>query len=315
MSRVLVTGATGFVGRALCELLCQSGYAVRAALRTERPLPDVITESVVVGNIGGGTNWHAALRGVDAVMHLAALAHVMNDAGRNGEAYLETNERGTRRLAEAAGRAGVRRFIFLSSVKVNGESSERAFRADDAPQPQDDYGRSKWLGEQSLTRVGAATGMEWVVVRSPLVYGPRVQANFLRLMHWVDLEIPLPFGAVRNARSLVNVWNLSSFLTHVLASPAARCGTWMVSDGEDLSTPELVRRLALAMRRRPRLLSVPVGLLRVAGVLARKAAEIDRLCGSLTVDIESSRRDMGWSPVMPVDEALARTVRWYRSRA
>jgi nucleoside-diphosphate-sugar epimerase len=287
---------------------------VRGALRADHPTPAGVPEKALVGDIGSTTDWRQALDGVDSVIHLAARAHILHDAPANADLYKETNAQGTWRLAEAAAQAEVGRFIYLSSIKVNGEQTMgRAFAATDEPGPQDAYGVSKWLGEQAVRRIGAATGMETVVVRSPLVYGPNVRANFLRLMRWVDKERPLPLGAVENSRSLVSIWNLCDLLLHVSTHSAAPGRTWMVSDGEDLSTPELIRRIGAAMDRRVRLLPVPAGLLQLAGALLGRRAEIGRLCGSLAVDITETRRELDWSPPTTVDEAIARTVEWYSS--
>ncbi len=312
--RVLVTGATGFVGKTLCATLAEQGYRVRAALRAEQPVPTCVSETTVVGDIGASTVWDAALDGVDAIVHLAARAHVLNDSSENADLYLEANARGTGRLAEAAAKEGIQRFVFLSSIKVNGEdSSHGAYTALDQPRPGDAYGTSKWLAEKSLAEVTRTTGMKVAVVRSPLVYGPGVRANFLRLMRWVDGRWPLPLGAIANRRSIVSVWNLCSLLAELLENSSA-AGTWMVSDGDDLSTPELIRRIGRSMGRHVRLLSVPVGLLRTVGRLAGRDAEMARLCGSLVVDISQTRLMLGWSPPVPTDEALARTVEWYRSQ-
>ncbi len=315
MTRVLVTGAGGFVGSILCPLLAQAGYLIRVVQRLERPSPVGATERVVVGDIGAGTDWTQALRGVEMVMHLAARVHVMNDAASAAGVYLETNARGTQRLAAESARNGVRRLIYLSSVKVNGEETrDHAYSAADVPHPLDAYGRSKWQGEQFLAQTAADSGMQAVVVRSPLVYGPGVRANFLRLLRWVDRERLLPLGAIRNRRSLVSVWNLCDLLLRVLDHPAAAGRTWMVSDGCDVSTPELVRRLARAMGRRARLLPVPATLLGLAGGLFGKGAEMRRLCGSLTVDIAVTREQLNWSPPLSMDEGLAHTVSWYQSQ-
>lgn len=310
MNRVLVTGATGFVGRALCGELARAGLLVRATTRSGAA-PQGAAEQFVVSDIGATTEWSHALDQVDIVVHTAARAHVMDDRA-NSMLYTATNVAGTQRLAEAAAQAGVRRFVYLSSIKVNGEEVENyAYGPDDEPHPRGPYGTSKWLGEQALMAVAASCRMQAVVVRSPIVYGPGVRANFLRLMRWVEREWPLPLGAVRNRRSLVSIWNLCSFLTQVTTDAAADGGTWMVSDGADLSTPELIRRLAVAMRRRPRLVRVPVTLLRLCGALSGRSAEIARLCGSLTVDLSRTRTLLGWSPPVTIDEALARTATWY----
>ncbi len=312
--RVLVTGATGFVGSTLCRFLTDAGYVVRAALRSDRALPEYIKERVIVGDINSRTDWRAALERVDAVIHAAARVHVMHDSPEAAGLYAETNARGTSRLVDAAARAGVRRFIFLSTVKVNGEEGgARAYSAVDEPAPCDEYGRSKLQAEHSVRTVGQSTGLQTVIVRPPLVYGPGVRANFLRLVGWVDRERPLPLGAVANSRSLVSVWNLASLLTECLSNPAAVGRTFMVSDGEDLSTPELIRRIARHLGRKTRLIPVPVGMLRLAGRVTGRSAEIDRLCGSLTVDAGPTRELLGWSAPLTVDQSLKRTVDWYLS--
>jgi UDP-glucose 4-epimerase len=312
MTRLLVTGATGFIGSRLCETLTAAGYLVRAALRTDCPVRAATAENVVVGEINSATDWARALRGVDAVIHTAARAHILHDAPTAAELYSETNERGTRQLVGAAARANVARFVLLSSVKVNGEESgAKAYTAVDTPQPQDDYGCSKWRAEQSVIDIAARSDMQTVIVRPPLVYGPGVRANFLRLLQWVDRGWPVPLGAVRNTRSLVNIGNLCDFLLLVLKHPDASGRTWMVSDGEDLSTPELIRRLGTAMARRVRLIPVPVRLLRLSANLIGRKDELARLCGSLTVDVSPARAELGWAPRTSVDAALASTVAWY----
>jgi UDP-glucose 4-epimerase len=313
MSRVLVTGATGFIGSVLCEALARADYQVRGALRTERAVPAAIAEKVIVGDIDSTTDWTQALQGVDCVIHAAARSHVLHPARDSANLYFETNEHGTQRLANVAAQMQVKRFIYLSSVKVNGEETrERAYWPGDEPHPQDDYGLSKWHAEQHVTAAAVHSGMQTVIVRPPLVYGPRVRANFLRLLNWVERGWPLPLGAVRNSRSLVNVWNLCDFLLLLLTHPKAPGHTWLVSDGEDLSTPDLMRRIGAAMGRRVRLPSVPVALLQLSADLLGRRGELARLCGSLVVDITQSRAELGWSPPVTVDDALARTVAWYR---
>lgn len=312
--RVLVTGASGFIGTGVCTVLNDAGFIVRAAVRRDR-IPRT-PEQVVIGDVHAGTDWSRALEGVDCVVHLAAHAHVLGPDGRDLELYTEVNGRGTRQLAGAAARAGVARFVYLSSVKVNGEQTgERPFTAADVPQPQDAYGQSKWLAEQYLQEVAAGSAMSCQIVRPPLVYGAGVRANFLRLMRWAESGWPIPLRSVQNARSLVSLWNLAEFLSVLAAAPAGVAGTWMISDGEDLSTPELLRRLALALARPLRLLPVPVPLLMRAARLLGRDAEFRRLCGSLVVDISQTRARLSWSPRISVDEGLARTVAWYRQRA
>jgi len=311
MKKALVTGATGFVGWPLCSSLHQAGYALRAALRTDRSMPDWM-DKAVVGDIGSTTDWKDALEGIDVVFHLAAKVHVFDRSNSDVESYMEVNGRGTQKLVLASAEAGVRRFIYLSSIKVNGEETRHApFGPSDLPRPCDAYAKSKWRGEQSAMTVSEHSALDVVIVRSPLVYGSGVRANFARLMKWVDKGWPLPLGAVRNVRSLVNIWNLVDMLTHVARHPVAVGRTWMVSDDEDLSTPELVRRIAAAMSRQVTLVPVPVRLLRIVGQLVGRAGEVSRLCNSLTVDISSTRQDLDWSPPVSVQEALSRTADWY----
>jgi nucleoside-diphosphate-sugar epimerase len=314
MTRVLLTGATGFVGGALSVALAERGYLVRAALRVDRPLPAGCVEKAIVGDIGPDTKWGEALRDVDLVVHAAARAHASDEGTGNAELYMRVNARGTQQLADSAVAAGITRFVFLSSVKVNGERTvARAYAPTDEPRPQDAYGVSKWAAERHLMQLAANTPMRAAIVRAPLVFGPGVRANFLRLMRWIDKERPLPLGAVDNTRSLVSIWNLCDLLMNLLQNPVALGRTWMVSDGEDLSTSDLVRRIGDAMGRRVRLLPVPISMLRLCGGLIGRKGEIARLCDSLRVDITLTRLELPWSPPMTVDEALARTVAWYVS--
>jgi nucleoside-diphosphate-sugar epimerase len=315
MPRVLVTGATGLVGRALCPRLAEAGYRLRAALRTDRDLPSCIAEKVVVGDISLVNEWRPALADVDLVVHAAARTHVLHDTPQNRALWERVNAQATRQLAHAAARAGVRRFVYLSSIKVNGEATaQRPYQASDRPDPRDDYGRSKLQGEIYLMQAAAGTGMEAAIVRPPLVYGPGVRANFLRLMRWVDSQWPLPLGAIHNQRSLVGVWNLCDLIETLLANPRPASGVWLVSDGEDLSTPDLIRRLGQALQRAVRLVAVPVPLLQVCAAIAGRRAEAERLCNSLTVSLTATREALGWAPPVSTDEALMRTAAWYRAQ-
>ena len=314
LPRVLVTGANGFVGRTLCQTLAQSGYLVRAAYRNEQRAAAGHTDSVLMGDINSTTDWTSALAGVEAVIHCAARAHILGDDPRNADLYLETNARATRQLAQAAARAGVRRLIYLSSVKVNGEETfERGFAAEDTPRPQDPYGTSKWVAEQYLAETAAGTSLQTAIVRPPLVYGPGVRANFLRLLRSVEQGRLLPLGAINTRRSLVSVWNLCDLLVSLL-NPSTTAGrTWMVSDGEDVSTPDLIRRIGVAMKRPARLIPVPPGLLRAVGTLTGHGAEVRRLCGSLVVDISQTHSQLGWTPPLSLDRGLEQTASAYRS--
>jgi nucleoside-diphosphate-sugar epimerase len=314
--RILITGANGFVGSALCRTLAQSGHIIRAGLRDECSMAEGVAEKAIVGDISTALDWTPWLRGVDAVVHAAARAHVLQDSPDSEKLYLESNTHATLQLAEAAAQAGVRRFVYLSSIKVNGEETAGGgYKSSDAPNPQDAYGRSKLLGEKSVLEASARTGMQVAIVRPPLVYGPGVRANFLRLLRWVEAGWPLPLGSVNNRRSLVSIWNLCDLLVRLLNDPLRSGRTWLVSDSEDLSTPDLISRIGVAMGRNVRLLPVSARLLQGAAMLTGKKAEFARLCGSLTVDISQTCNELEWVPPVTVNESLSRTVRWYLSRS
>lgn len=314
MQRVLVTGATGFVGRVLCDRLMRAGRRVRAAVRGDPATAPRADEIASVGDMVAGDQWEAALRDVDAVVHTAGRAHLSSGGGDDAKLFTAVNAHATERLASAAVRVGVRRFVYLSTAKVNGEETHgRPFSPYDLPRPQDAYASSKYLGEQAVLQAGARSGMEVAVVRSPLVYGSGVRANFLRLLQSVERESVLPFGAVVNRRSLVSVWNLCDVLERLLGDPIAPGPIWMVSDGEDVSTADLVRHLAAAMGRRANLISVPPGLLYVAGAMLGRRPEIRRLCSSLVIDMSATTTELGWKPPLSLEESIARTVRWFVS--
>ena len=313
MSAVLVTGANGFVGRALTEALAASGHRVRRALR----LPEATGDAVAVGDIGPGTNWDAALAGIDSVVHLAARTHVLRETAPDAlAAYRSVNVTGTERLARAAAARGVRRLVFLSSVKVNGErTGERPYTEEDAPRPEDGYGISKWEAEQALARIASETALPFTVLRPPLVYGPGVKGNFLRLTRLVARGLPLPLGAIDNRRSFIYVGNLVDAIIRALAAPRAAGATYLAADGEDLSTPALVRALAGALDVRPRLVSVPSAALRLAAAVAGRGAEFARLAGSLQVDSSRIRRELDWAPRYTPSQGLAETARWYHAQS
>lgn len=323
-SHVLVTGATGFVGRAMLEHLRtsvsgadQTPWIVRAAVRNAgrgaAPLPLGIEVSSI-GDIDGMTRWEAALQGIDAVLHLAGVAHQRSSHDLAAR-FDSVNTQGTHRLATQARDAGVRRFVFVSSVKANGEqtSISAPFQphvavADDPA--LDDYGRSKARAELKLQELAVPGVFDVVIVRPPLVYGHGVRANFAALARAVALGIPLPLGSIRNLRSLVYVENLVDFLATVLTHPNAINRIFLVSDGMDVSTPELVRRMAEALGVPARLLPCPPALLRLAGrVLPAGAGAMDRLIGSLRVDSGAARDALGWTPPFTLDQALRRTFR------
>nr|WP_296759864.1 SDR family oxidoreductase [Thioalkalivibrio sp.] len=309
---VMVTGATGFLGRALvARLASEPRFVVRAASRSANPGWPQCVVPIQMGDLGGSPDYAEALRGVSCLIHSAARVHVSANSAPDALAsFHSVNVVGTRRLAEQAADAGVRRFIFVSSVKVNGASTEpgEPFRMSDIPRPQCAYGISKWQAEQALWQVAAETGLEIAVVRPPLAYGPGVKANVLRLMRLVDRGWPLPLAAVDNRRSLVALDNLVDLLTHCIDHPAAPGQTFLVSDGHDLSTPELVRGLAHAMGRPVRLFRVPLPLLRIAGQLSGRLGEFERLTDSLQVDIRATCETLGWEPPLSVQEGLLRAV-------
>lgn len=268
-----------------------------------------------MGELGPGTAWTDALRGVDVVFHLAARVHQLEDTAADPAAeYRRVNAAGTEHLARCAAARGVRRMVLVSSVKVNGESREQPYRDDEAPAPADPYGVSKLEAEQALARVARATGLEAVVLRPPLVYGPGVKANVLRLLRAVDSGLPLPLGGVRNRRSLVFSGNLVDALVACGTHPGAPGHTYLVSDGEDVSTPGLIRAIAAALGRSARLVPVPFPLLRAAGAILGKGAAVERLGGSLMVDSSGIRRELGWAPPFTLREGLERTAAWYRER-
>lgn len=314
MVQVLVTGSSGFVGSALCRSLAERGFSVRAVTRDRSRTPTGCDDVVVVKEMDGGIRWSRSLEGVDSVVHLAAKAHVTTGVSRLGE-YLEVNANATRCLAQAAARTGVRRFVYLSTIKVNGlATTERPFRADDDVRPDGPYGYSKWLGERYVVEASAGTGMEAVIVRPPLVYGPGVKANFLALLRWVDKGWALPLGSVRNLRSLVSMWNLNDFIATLLHHPRSAAGTWLISDGHDLSTPALIELIGDAMNRRVRLLRVPTSILRAVGGATGVRCTVERLCGSLTVDISATLGEFGWNPPVSVKDGIDRTVSAYLRR-
>jgi len=314
METVLVTGANGFIGRALCGVLAASGRRVRKAVRMPVPgLPD----AVVVGDIGPDTDWRTALKGVSGVVHLAARTHVLRETATDPlAAYRKINVSGTERLARSAAAGGIRRLVIVSSVKVSGErTEERPFTEDGAPRPEDAYGVSKWEAEQALSRIAAETGLEVVALRPPLVYGPGVKGNFLRLMNLVARGVPLPLGAVDNRRSLIYTGNLAGAIVKALDAPQAAGRTYLVSDGEDVSTPDLVRGLARALGVKPRLLSLPLSALDLGARLAGRRAEFVRLTSSLQVDSSRIRRELDWRPPFTLAQGLELTAKWYHARS
>jgi len=315
---VLVTGANGFVGRIVCRDLQAAGWQVRMAVRGPDRVPRDVTgaESYLVGDLSGTTDWRQAVEGVDAVVHLAARVHQLRDSGPDAlAAYRAVNTDATLALGRAALSSGVRRLVYISTIKVNGEANVgRPFRADDPPDPHDAYAVSKLEGERGLMEL-AASGLEVVVIRPTLVYGPGVRANFHRLMRLAGAGIPLPLGAVDNRRSLVSVWNLSSLVRRALESGQAPGRVWLVSDDQDISTADLIRLMAAAMGKPARLLPVPVGVLQALGRIAGRRDEVMRLTESLRVDISDTKSELGWVPPVSLAEGVRRTIEAERKAA
>jgi len=357
---VLVTGANGFIGRALCKRMLADGYQVRGAVRDGRQmtvLPSGV-ERVQIGNIGPKTDWSKALAGIDGIVHLAARVHVMRESVADPiAAFRQVNVAGTERLARQAAEAGVKRLVYISSVKVNGEGTEirgrrseirdqrsevrgqrsgdggrrsevrdqrseagnriedrggAVFSEKDVPEPHDPYAVSKWEAEQVLRDVEADTGLEVVILRPPLVYGPGVKANFLRLFKIVERGIPLPFAKIDNQRSFIYLDNMIDAIITCINHPGAAGQTFLISDGEDVSTPELIRRIALVLGKPARLFSIPLFLMRLTGKLLGKSAVTDRLFGSLTIDSTKIRRELEWKPPYTMKHGLKETAKWYK---
>ncbi len=310
--RVLVTGASGFVGRGLLKELPRRGHVAIAATRRAISRLEGAEQCFQIADVGADSHWLPALEGIEAVIHAAARVHVMQERGADPLVeYRRVNVHGTLRLARQAAAAGVRRFVFISSIKVNGEGTDlgKPYSAGDVPAPVDPYGISKLEAEQGLLALAAETGMEVVIIRPVLVYGPGVKANFRSMMNWLSKGIPLPLGAIHNKRSLVSLDNLVDLIVTCLDHPAAANRVFLVSDGEDLSTTELLRRMGAALGKPARLLPVPAVWLETVARLFGREAIAQRLCGSLQVDIEQTRRVLGWTPPVTVDEALRKTAR------
>ena len=310
---VLVTGANGFVGKTLCAELSRQGHSVRAAVRSAN-IQVENTETVSVGEISGETNWADVLTGIKVVVHLAARVHVMKDNAVDPlDAFRKVNVEGTRNLARQAAEAGVQRFIFISSIKVNGDGTSlgQPYTAEDQPAPADPYGISKREAEDALRQLADETGMEVVIIRPSLVYGPGVKANFLTMMRFLHKGVPLPFGAINNRRSLVALDNLVDFIIVCIKHPAAANQTFLISDGEDLSTSDLLVRLAGALNTPVRLLPVSQKLLEAGLKWIGKGDLAQRICGSLQVDITKARTMLDWKPLISVDEGLRRSAEYF----
>lgn len=308
--KVLVTGANGFVGQAVLSRLGGMGAGqVVGSVRRAPSAAQAGVPLVAVGELSATTDWSGALAGVKKVVHTAARVHVMRESTADPLAeFRRVNVQATLNLARQAAAAGVRRLVFVSSIKVNGESTQPAFpfKASDAPAPLDAYGVSKMEAEQGLREVAAKTGLEVVIIRPPLVYGPGVKANFAAMVRWLQRGVPLPLGAIHNQRSLVALDNLVDLIVTCIDHPAAANQTFLVCDGEDVSTTQLLRRMGRAMARPARLIPVAPVLLKMGAALVGRPALAQRLCDSLQIDMGTTRQLLGWRPPISVDEGLRR---------
>ena len=313
---IVVTGANSFIGKPLCVELIRQGKSVRAAVRSSNATIDN-TEAVVVGAIGGETDWTDALRDVEVIIHLAARVHVMRENAENPlEEFRKVNVAGTERLARLASASGVKRLVYVSSIGVNGLRTEPSsvFSETGSTNPHNAYTISKWEAEQSLFRVSEETGLDVVIVRPPLVYGVGAPGNAAQMLSVLAKRIPLPLASIENRRSLIYVMNLVDALITCATHPAAAGQVYLVSDGEDVSTPDLLRHLGAAMGHPPRLFSCPPILLKLIGCLMGKTEQVERLSNSLRVDSSKIRRELGWIPPYTLEQGLRETADWYRYR-
>lgn len=312
----LVTGASGFVGNYLCAELLRQGWQVRGSVRSSAQLP-AGAEAVAVGAIDGDTHWMGALCGVDVVIHLAARVHVMQEAAADPLAeFLKVNLHGTENLAQQAARAGVKRLVYVSSIGVSGRltGQQQPFTEADSPNPHNAYTASKWQAEQALQRIAQQTGLQVVIVRPPLIYGPGAKGNFPQLWAAIDKGIPLPLAGARNLRSLVYVGNLADALIACATHPAAVGQTYLVRDGEDVSTALLAEKIAAALGCSNRSFSLPPAILRAAAAALGRTEQIDQLFGSLRVCDAKLRGELAWFPPYTLEQGLRVTADWYRSQ-
>jgi UDP-glucose 4-epimerase len=317
MEKLLVTGANGFVGAALCRELTRRGIPFIGSVRKHAGGRPARENEFETSDLSVSVDWRPALAGCDVVIHLAARVHMMREQLADPlSVYRAVNVDATMRLARQAAELGTRRFVFVSSVKVNGErTTDRAFSAGDVPQPEDAYGKSKLEAEQALQEWSARSGVELVIVRPPLVYGQGVRANFLRLMQLVQSGVPLPLGSVHNLRSMVALDNLVDFLLLCAAHPAAAGSVWMVSDQQDVSISQLIRLIARAMNKPARLFPVPPGLLAASAAILGRRAAAGRLLDSLQVDAGPAVARLGWTPPLDVENGIRRTVAHFLAQA
>jgi nucleoside-diphosphate-sugar epimerase len=309
MSNFLITGANGFIGKVLIKRLSQDGHLVSALVRKKIEVP-YSNETFLIPSINAKTNWTELLKDRDVVIHLLARVHIMDDKASDPlMEFRNINVDVTIALAKEAARQGIKRFVFLSSVKVNGEStSDHPFSETNLVHPQDAYAISKWEAEEALRQISKETGMEIVIIRSPLVYGPNVKANFLKMMQYVKQGIPLPLGSIQNKRSLIGIDNLVDFITTTISHPKAANQTFLISDDEDISTTNLLRRIGECMEKPARLIPISPKILSFLFKIIGRQDFGDRLLGSLEIDITKAKKLLAWSPPLTLNEGLRATV-------
>lgn len=313
---ILVTGANGFIGQALCKNLAGQGVFARGAVR--RILPEMAerpNEVAVVGEVGPHTDWSYALDGIDVVIHLAGKAHLIHGGMGQANEFYRVNTHGTENLCKAAVSAGVKQFIYISTAKVHGENSGlRPFSEKDTPAPADDYAMSKWRAEQAINAIASGSGMKTIILRPPMVYGPGMKGNLLRLLWIIDTGIPLPLLSIENKRSLLNVSNLVDLLSRLIDNPRSESVTFLVSDGEDMSTCEMIRLLAMALGKRPRLFPCRTDILKLVARFLKREDDAGRLMDSLVVDSSLIRSELDWIPPYQVWSGFKDLADWYKIR-
>ena len=312
----MITGSTGFVGQNLCKKLISKKYFTREIVRSNLKKKEENSEIYNVGKINKYTNWSAALKNIDCVIHCAARVHKINEDNLDSlDQYRKINVEGTRNLAEQSAKAGVKRMIFLSSIKVNGEETKLSspFRHDDVPKPVSPYAISKYEAEGALEEISKKYGMEIVIIRPPLIYGPNVKGNFLRLINLANRQIPLPISKINNLRSFVSLDNLVDLICCCINHPSAPGKVFLVSDDIDISTPELIKKIGYALGKPQLFIPIPLFILRFLGKIIGKSSEIERLLGDCQVDCKKTHEVLGWKPYMKIDDGILNTVKHYLS--
>lgn len=319
MNKILVTGANGFIGSKVCEKLNLKNYFVIEVIRNNLTLNKIEKKKIAqVKNIDKNTDWLEILNDIDCIIHCAGIAQVLSNKDSNViHDYRKINTEGTRALAEQAVKAGVKRLIFLSSIKVNGEKNlnhKKPFRHDDLSCPIDPYAISKWEAEKYLHEISKEHGLEIVIIRPPLVYGPEVKGNFLRLIKLSSNKIPLPFSKIKNLRSFIGLDNLADFIIHCINHPAAPGKVFLVSDGEDISTPDLIKKISFIMGKSKLFLDIPVFILKLIFFIFGRSKEFESLTGSMRVDTSNAFKVLGWKPKNDLDYGLRKTIKWYLNK-